>query len=106
MRSHFFLVAGLLLAFVVDAQVTSEDLLKSPGDNWLTYHGDYAGKRFSPLHEINTSTVSGLVPKWVRHFATGSDLEATPLVYDGVMYTTAGNELYALDAVTGREIWH
>src|SRR4051812_48285480 len=102
----WILVAGLSLRSTLNAQVTSQELLKSPGENWLTYHGDYAGKRFSPLHEINPDTVGGLVPKWVRHFDTGSDLEATPLVYEGVMYTTAGNELYALDAITGREVWH
>jgi alcohol dehydrogenase (cytochrome c) len=105
-RTCSILVASLFFAFLLNAQVTSQELLKSPGDDWLTYHGDYAGKRFSPLREINTDTVSGLVPKWIRHFDTSSDLEATPLVYQGVMYTTAGNELYALDAITGREIWH
>src|SRR5206468_954703 len=84
-----FAFACILFSVYLNGQVTSEDLLKSPGTDWLTYHGDYAGKRFSPLHEIDTESVNGLVPKWVRHFDTGSDLEATPLVYEGVMYTTA-----------------
>lgn len=75
-------------------------------ENWLTYHGSYTGDRFSQLKEIDRSTVSDLVPKWVRHFDTPSDLEAVPIVYNGVMYTTSGNEIFALDAITGREIWH
>ena len=99
----------LLLPFLsalTYTQVTQQDLVKSPNENWLNYHGDYGAKRFSPLQEINQSTVSKLVPKWIRHFDTPSDLESVPLVYNGVMYTTSTNGLFALDAVTGREIWH
>jgi alcohol dehydrogenase (cytochrome c) len=88
------------------AQVFDKELAQSPGEDWLTYHGDYQARRFSPLSQINKGNVAGLVPKWVRHFDTTSDLEATPLVYKGVMYTTSSNELYALDALTGREVWH
>ena len=101
-----FFFSLLLLTFILKAQATTSDLTASPGENWLTYHGDYRAHRFSPLKEINRNNVSGLVPKWIRHFDTNSDLEATPLVYQGVMYTTSGNDLYALDAVTGREVWH
>ncbi len=86
-------------------QVTNKDLRNGPGKNWLTYLGDYAATRYSPLKEIDSHNISHLVPKWQRHFDTPSDLEATPLVLDGVLYTTSGADLYALDAVTGREIW-
>ena len=68
--------------------------------------GDYTGRRHSPLTEINPRTVSRLAPKWVRQFPGTGDLETVPLVYQGVMYATIPNEVYALDAVTGREIWH
>ena len=68
--------------------------------------GDYYGQRHSPLAQINRKNVSRLVPEWVRHFDTTSDLEAVPLVHDGVMYTTNSNEVYALDAITGKELWH
>ena len=96
----------LLITYtLLSAQVSQSDLEKSPGQNWLTYNGDYAATRFSLLTEINRSTVRDLVPKWVRHFDTQSELEAVPLVYDGVLYSTGNNELFALDAVTGREIW-
>lgn len=88
------------------AQVNTETLTASPSQNWLTYHGDYAAKRFSPLKEIDTKSIAGLVPKWIRHFDTTSELEATPVVLDGVMYTTSGNDVYALDALTGADIWH
>lgn len=99
------LLAICSLCFVLKAQVTDRDLQAGLGQNWLTYLGDYGGKRYSPLKEINDRTVSRLVPKWVRHFEGTSDLEVTPLVFNGVMYATNSNEVYALDAVTGREIW-
>ena len=85
--------------------VTSQDLLHGPKENWLTYIGDYFAQRHSPLAEINTGTVSRLAPKWVRHIDTTNDLETVPLVLDGVMYATGSNEIFALDAATGREIW-
>ena len=47
-----------------------------------------------------------LVPKWVFHVRDATKLETTPLVYDGVMYISHTNEVYAVDAVTGRTIWH
>jgi alcohol dehydrogenase (cytochrome c) len=95
----------LALALAARAQVTTQDLLKGPNQNWLTYIGDYAAHRHSPLTQINTRTVAQLAPKWVRHFDTPNDLETVPLVANGVMYSTSSNEVYALDAVTGREVW-
>jgi alcohol dehydrogenase (cytochrome c) len=103
---HRFLTLLIFFSCSISAQVTDKDLQNGLGANWLTYTGDYAATRFSPLEEINTNTVSNLVPKWIRHFQTNSDLETVPLVSNGVMYSTSGNDLYALDAVTGREIWH
>jgi len=100
----------LLLVFLLPpalvAQVGDEALRKGPNQDWLSYHGDYTGRRHSPLTEINPHTVSRLAPKWVRQFPGTGDLETVPLVYQGVMYATIPNEVYALDAVTGREIWH
>lgn len=88
------------------ALVRDSDLEAGPNQNWLTYIGDYAAHRHSPLTTINVANVSRLVPKWVRHFDAPVYLEATPLVYQGVMYTTSSNRVDALDAVTGKEIWH
>lgn len=94
----------LLFALTLQAQVTYEDILKSPSNDWLTYHGDYQGQRFSPLTQINTNTITKLVPRWTYH--TESDhLETTPIVWDGVMYISESNTVQALDAQTGRTIW-
>ena len=77
-----------------------------PG-TWPTYHGNQSGNRFSPLNQINTGNVERLAPKWMFTVpgAPGA-LQVTPVVVDGVMYVTAVNEAYALDARSGREIWH
>ena len=104
MRSLCYL-ACLAVASTAVGQVTSEELRKGPNENWLTYIGDYAGHRHSPLTQINRTNVARLVPQWVRHIDAQGDLETTPLVYQGVMYFTNSNEVYALDGVTGREIW-
>jgi alcohol dehydrogenase (cytochrome c) len=99
----------LLFAFlgpILAAQVSMEDLRKSPNLDWLSYIGDYSAHRHSPLSEINPRTISRLAPKWVRNFAGTGDLETVPLVHQGVMYATIPNEVFALDAITGREIWH
>src|SRR5215469_5095147 len=75
------------------------------GENWLSYNGDYTGRRYSGLREINTSNVSRLRAQWVFHAPNSSHLEVTPVVVDGVMFLTSANDAYALDAQTGRTIW-
>src|SRR5262245_52007173 len=74
--------------------------------NWATYNGDAGANRYSTLAEINKGNVRRLAPKWVFQFPNTSNIETTPLVVDGLMYVTAANECYALDAGTGREVWH
>ena len=97
--------AALVLAAGAFAQITPEDVMKSPNADWLTYAGDYRGTRHSPLKQITAANASSLVPKWVYHVPKATKLEATPLVYQGVMYVAAPNEVRALDARTGRLIW-
>lgn len=77
-----------------------------PGE-WPTYNGNVSGNRFSALTGINTSNVANLAPKWMFTLpGTHRPLEVTPVVADGIMYVTAANEAFALDARTGRQIWH
>ena len=87
------------------AQVDEETIAAGPGDNWLTYSGDYASTRHSPLDQITRDNAKSLVPKWAFHVPGARRLETTPLVYEGVMYVSNTNEVYALDAATGRLIW-
>jgi len=74
--------------------------------DWPTYHGDPRGNRYSTLDEINAATVGRLAPAWVFTLPGASNLQVTPVVVDGVMYVTNANECFALDAGTGRRIWH
>src|SRR5258708_36067927 len=47
-----------------------------------------------------------MTPKWIYSLPDTPSLETTPLVVEGIMYVTSANECYALDAGSGREIWH
>src|SRR5258708_21802720 len=72
----------------------------------MTYSGDYTGKRFSGLDQVNITNARTLVAKWVYQTGATGKLEATPLVVDGIMYATAQDDrAFALDARTGRPIW-
>ncbi len=84
------------------------DGLTDPG-RWLTYSGDYTGQRHSPLKQITPQNVAGLKHQWTFQTGTttrGRGFEATPLLYDGVLYVSGSNNLaWALDARTGRPFW-
>ncbi|HMY70612.1 MAG TPA: c-type cytochrome [Blastocatellia bacterium] len=79
---------------------------KAEPHNWLTYWGDYAGRHFSDLKQINTTNVARLQTRWAAQMPGDTLLETTPLVVDGVMYTSGmPGDVYALDARSGLEIW-
>lgn len=75
-------------------------------DQWFTPSRDAGGRYYSPLEDINAKNVDRLGFAWDYPLGTKRGLEATPVVVDGVMYA-AGNwgRVYALDAVTGHELW-
>ena len=80
------------------------------GESWPTYNGDLSGKRYSSLSKVNTSTVGNLGLAWVYRATVSGNLRAvvksTPLAVNGVMYFTIPDHAWAIDARTGREIWH
>ena len=81
---------GLAAGVVVAQQpVDRAALLDSPNEEWLTYGGDYAETHFSPLDQIDDSNVDRLGLAWEWEIGgTAGNLEATPLVRDGVIYAT------------------
>ena len=90
------------------AQVTPERLVNATKEpqNWMTYSGDYSGKRFSGLDQISVINAHSLMTKWVYQTAATGKLETSPLVVDGIMYATAQDDrAFALDARTGRPLW-
>lgn len=120
MLKHFRIgIAGIaLMSGVIFAQkserpvattinVKSSDLeAKGITDNWLSYNGDYTGRRYSSLTQITPANVSQMRAQWVFHSRNAGVLEVTPVVVGGVMYITGSNDAYALDARTGQVIWH
>jgi alcohol dehydrogenase (cytochrome c) len=91
--------------------VTSQDLLdglKHPS-RWLTYSGDYTGRRHSPLKQITPGNAGRLAAQWTwqaEGMAIARGFEGTPLMMDGVLYITGNNNYaWAVDARTGRQIW-
>ncbi len=79
----------------------------SAGDDWEQYGRDPGGTRFSPLTQISPSNVAQLAAAWTfRVGERGNDMEVTPLKIGQTLYLCSSlNDLVALDAETGRQIW-
>ena len=78
----------------------------TPGTDWPGYNGDPGGNRYTTLNEITKANLSRLHSKWVFTLPGAGLLQGTPVVVGGIMYMPTSNECYALDAGTGRQIWH
>src|SRR5471032_351543 len=89
--------------------ITNKDLLDGLANpsRWLTYSGDYTGRRFSPLTQITPTNAARLAPQWTFQTGVVNKFEATTIVIDGVLYVTGPlNHAWAIDARSGRQIWH
>jgi quinohemoprotein ethanol dehydrogenase len=106
---------GLLLSWVVPARAADPEidrLLQSPvGKDWVTNGGNLTNQRYSTLKQIDTTNVKQLKGAWMTRLK-GSGLggkysfEATPLIKDGIMYISTGNDdVFALNAKTGEILW-
>jgi alcohol dehydrogenase (cytochrome c) len=101
------LLAAGQIRTIAPTTVNAEDLLTRPvGENWTSYNGDYSGRRYSSLDQITVSNVAELRSAWVFHPGNSQMLEVTPVVVRGIMYITSSNHVFALDAKTGRSLWH
>jgi len=109
--SALFLFAAFSLT-VARAQgpaVTEDRLLHAAAEpqNWLSYSGTYDGWRYSRLDQITPQNATQLSAQWVFQTGVPGKFETSPLVVDGIMYVTAAdNHAFALDARTGRSLWH
>ena len=88
-------------------QPVSSDRLRQPGDaDWLMIRRTYDGWGFSPLAQITAANVSRLQRVWMLDTGAINGHEAPPLINNGVMFVaTPGNQLIALEAITGRVLW-
>jgi alcohol dehydrogenase (cytochrome c) len=114
--------------------VDPASLLKPLSDSWPTYSGDLTGRRYSALKDVNQSTVKHLTLAWTTRLtagpaaaggfgrggggnvivggegtgdfpAGGASVKGAILMVDGVLYVTAPDNVWAIDARDGREIW-
>jgi len=100
-------VVGAALSVAACSQgVDGKRIETADGSEWLTYGRTYDEQRFSPLNQVNKQTVAKLGVAWWAEFDTDRGQEATPLVADGVLYTTtAWSKVHAFDAKTGQRLW-
>lgn len=127
---YFLPLLSALLPDCVTAQLLDPALLNQPATNaWPTYHGDYSGRRFSTLSQINQSNVKHLTLAWVWRVKVGitpnaivggegptpegpptdpgvSTIKSTPLMVNGILYLSTPDNAWAVDARTGKELWH
>jgi len=104
------LISGTLPARAADPEI--DRLLQSPvGKDWVTNGGNMTNQRYSTLKQIDTTNVKQLKGAWMTRLKGSGlggkySLEATPLIKDGIMYISTGNDdVFALDAKTGQVLW-
>jgi len=88
------------------APATPHPWTSAPTTSWPTFNGDYSGRRFSPLTQITAANVKSLSLAWIYAAPGGGPIKATPLMLDGVLYFATPDHAYAVEARTGRELWH
>jgi len=111
--------AALLVAFSLLASASSAPFAYgqglppgTPTDSWPSYNGDFTGRRFSTLTKINDTNVNAMTLAWVYRVNLGpgggppGNIKGTPVQINGVIYFTLPDHVWALDARSGREIWH
>ena len=110
-ETAFRLAGAALGSFVLSSLMLAQGLepttlLKPPPDSWPGYHGDYSGKRHSPLTQITPENVQYMGLAWVFQTGTGGTLKSSPLLVDGVLYFTLPDNVWAVDARSGHQVWH
>ena len=116
MKVRLFLAALALVPRLAVAQGLDAKALRlfdPPADAWPTYNGDYSGRRYSPLKQINASNLGSLALAWMYRIAgvgpqrgVGNPvIKSTPLMVNGVLYFTIPDHVFAVNARTGEAIW-
>jgi alcohol dehydrogenase (cytochrome c) len=127
MRPFLALVVSAVLTVTVAARQSSgpspAQILKPSPESWPTFHGDYSGRHYSTLDQIDKSNVKSLSLAWTARLNTSlqgailggngpepapgavltANIKATPLLHSGMLYLATPNNAYALDARTGRQ---
>lgn len=117
LRRLFFLVllaVAVLARLGVSQMLNPQTLLQPATDSWPTYNGDYSGRRYSTLTQINSSNINSLAVAWMFRITNVAAqrgvgapvIKSTPLMVNGILYFTIPDHVYAVDARTGQELWH
>jgi glucose dehydrogenase len=103
--NHTSLAVGLICVGVAGVVSLAQNAsAPEAGRNWASPQADGGGTRFSTLTQINTANVQQLKRAWT--FRTGSGRFANaPMIVDSIMYFSAPNGVFAVDAVTGQQVW-
>ena len=102
------LIPGLFLLTVslISAKLTSSDKKKNADVDWPEYLGGSDRNHFSTLTQINTTNVTKLTKAWEYHSLDSGQVQCNPIIVNGTLYgVTATNQVFALDAATGKEKW-
>ena len=103
----FYPVIAVWFSVSLAAQGLDPDaLLHPPANSWPQYHGDYSGRRHSPLTQITPKNVDQLTLAWLFQIGKSDTIKATPLLVDGILYFTVPDNVWAVDARSGHQIWH
>jgi len=98
----FALLAATAISTTAQAAQT-DNWTAAAGKDWPTIAGDWSNSRYSTLSKINADNVKTLGGAWMRKFDGMS--RATPVVANGLMFVTAGPQVYALNPKTGETVW-
>jgi acido-empty-quinoprotein group A len=110
-----FLISAIIPGSLVGQELdpSALTLFKQPADIWPTYNGDYSGRRFRDLTQINQSNINLLKIEWAYRI-TGigpqrgvglPTIKSTPLLVNGVLYFTIPDHVFAVNARTGELLW-
>ena len=79
-------------------------LLHPPADSWPGYHGDYSGRRHTPLVQITPANVQNLGLAWAFQTGQNNAIKCSPLMVNGILYITVPDNVWAVDARSGHQI--
>lgn len=103
------IVAILCLVFscpLAAQGVDAATLLNPPANTWPSYHGDYTGERHSHLTQITPQNVGELGLAWAFQTNQSDSIKSSPLEVDGILYFAVPDNVWAVDARSGHQIWH
>lgn len=99
-------IALLMAVFIWGCTIFQNKKDKIKNQDWAFYGGNQGGDRYSPLSQINLKNVKDLQLAWTYNTGENGEMQTQPIVVNGIFYgVTATMKLFALDPVTGKELW-